>query len=244
MEILFEIFKNIPRHGPGLDESTKKAFLTLENLPENPEILDIGCGPGQQTLQLAKLTNGNITAIDINQEAIDKLKTKVSNEKSGTNINVINKSMFKLDFSAESFDLIWSEGAIYIIGFEKGLKEWKKLIKPGGYIVASEITWLQDDLPEELKAFWEAEYPAIKNLRGNIEIAQNAGYKIIDHFPLPEAGWWEELYTPLEKNLAELRKKHSEKEYLEAIEMNRQEIELYRKYSDYYGYVFYILQKP
>jgi SAM-dependent methyltransferase len=55
-------------------------------------------------------------------------------------ISLLEKSMDELPFEKESLDLIWSEGAIYNIGFENGIKNWKKFLKPGGYLVVSEIT--------------------------------------------------------------------------------------------------------
>ena len=55
---------------------TRKAFETLPKLDE-PRILDIGCGSGIPTLELAGLSNVEIIGIDIDQSALDELDKKI-----------------------------------------------------------------------------------------------------------------------------------------------------------------------
>ncbi|WP_414552047.1 class I SAM-dependent methyltransferase [Anabaena sp. CCY 0017] len=242
-DIFFQIHQNIPREGPGDSESTKNAFLKSVDLPPHPQILDIGCGPGFQTLDLASLTNGKIIAIDNHSVYVNELKQKVLQQGLSEKITVINADMFALDFPDASFDIIWAEGSIYIIGFENGLKQWKPLLKHGGYLVASELTWLKPNAPTELQEFWNDGYPAMQDIEGNLKIIQYSGYKIIDYFVLPESAWWNHYYQPLEEKLQGLRKHYQDDtEALEVIDMEQLEIDLYRKYSEYYSYVFYIGQ--
>ncbi|MDB9330541.1 methyltransferase domain-containing protein [Nodularia spumigena CS-591/04] len=243
-DIFFQIHQNIPREGPGDSISTKNAFLKLVDLRPHPKIIDIGCGPGFQTLDLASLTNGTIIAIDNHPFYVNELKQKVLQQGLSEKITVINADMFALDFPDASFDIIWAEGSIYIIGFENGLKQWKPLLNQRGYLVASELTWLKPNAPNELKEFWHEGYPAMQDIEGNLKIIQNSGYKIIDYFVLPESAWWNHYYQPLEEKLHGLRKHYQDDtEALEVINMEQFEIDLYRKYSEYYSYVFYIVQK-
>ncbi|MBI1242031.1 MAG: methyltransferase domain-containing protein [Nostoc sp. RI_552] len=243
-DVFFQIHQGLDREGPGDSNSTKKAFLKLIDLPPHPKILDIGCGPGFQTLDLARLTNGTIIAIDNHSVYIKELEQKVLQAGWSEKITVVNADMFALDFLEGNFDIIWAEGSIYIIGFENGLKQWKPLLKEKGYLVASEITWLQPNPPTELKEFWRVGYPAMQDIEGNLKIIQNSGYKIIDHFVLPESSWWNYYYQPLEEKLQALRKHYQDDtEALEVINMEQLEIDLYRQYSQYYGYLFYIMQK-
>ena len=39
----------------------------------------------------------------------------------------IEGSMLSLDYPDESFDLVWAEGSIFIIGFDQGLEDWRRL---------------------------------------------------------------------------------------------------------------------
>jgi len=244
LDIFFEIHKDLPREGPGNNEATKKAFSFLKELPPNPRILDIGCGPGMQTIQLTKMADCKIIALDTHQPFLDELNRRAKSEGVQDRIEIVNNSMFSMDFEDDFFDVIWSEGAIYIFGFEKGLKEWRRFLKRRGYFVVSEVSWLKQNPPEEIKGFWEKYYPSIKLIEKNIRIIKNLGYNFLHNFTIPESGWWEEYYIPLEKRIALLRKKyHGNIEAKKALDQELEEITFYKKYSEYYGYVFYIMQK-
>lgn len=240
----FVIHQDLPREAPGSNESTSKAFRLLKELPAFPQILDIGCGPGMQTLQIAELTDGKITALDKTEAFLQELEKRKQAAGIGEKILTVSGDMFALPFARESFDLIWSEGAIYIIGFERGLREWKAFLKPNGYLVVSELTWLKDDPPEEIAQFWANHYPAMKSVRESEQVAQDEGYTLLHSFTLPEADWWTHYYTPLEARVAELRTRTPITQLMvECLDQTEQEIDMYRKYSEYYGYTFFIMQR-
>lgn len=243
MEIFFEIHKDIPREGPGSNESTLKAFKMLEKLPKEVNILDIGCGPGMQTLELARNIQGTIVGVDMHEPFIEKLLQSAKKEGLEDIIKAQKGSMFELDYAEKSFDILWSEGAIFIIGFERGLREWKKYIKTEGYLVVSEISWIRKDIPDEPRNFWEEDYPSIKGIGDNIKIIEELGYEPVGHFILPQNGWWDYYYNPLIERIEKLREIYKgNKEANLAMDNTMKEIELYRKYADYYGYVFYIMK--
>jgi len=242
-DIFFEIHKDLPREGSGRDKYTQKAFEMIPKI-NKPHILDIGCGPGLQTIKLAKISNGKITAIDIHQPFLDQLKKHTIKEKLTDKIKILNKSMLKMDFPEEKFDIIWAEGSIFIIGFEIGIIEWKKFIKPGGYLAVHEMTWLKDNPPKEIFNYWQRIYPQISTIEKNLDLIKKCGYKIIGYFPLPEDAWWDLYYIPLEKRLKILEKKYKNNpEALEIINEHYEEIDLFRKYNKWYGSVFFIMQK-
>ena len=243
MDIFFELHQDLPREGPGDNPSTRKALALLVDLPPRPLILDIGCGPGMQTVELARCTNGKIIAIDTHQPFLEKLKQRAQAEGLSDKITTINMSMFALDFEAKSFDAIWSEGAIYIMGFEQGLRACQPLLKPGGYGAVSEICWLRPQPPSEVQTFWAANYPGMRTVQENREIVRAAGYHEIGHFVLPTSTWWEGYYTPQEARIAMLWTKYRDDvEAIQLLDESQLEIDLYRKYSDWYGYVFYVMQ--
>lgn len=244
LNLFFEIHKDIPREGPGENASTKQALLMLKDLPSEPNILDIGCGPGMQTIELAKNTNGKIVALDTHKPFLQALTRSALEEGVAEKIKATEGSMFSLDFEKKCFDVIWSEGAIYIIGFSKGIKEWHEYIKTGGYLVVSEISWLRQDIPEEARNFWQADYPDIKGIADNMKIIEESGYSPVGHFVLPESGWWNNYYNPLIERIKTLREKYAgNKEANDMMDATEREIEIYKKYSDYYGYVFYLMKK-
>ncbi|GAG43509.1 unnamed protein product, partial [marine sediment metagenome] len=115
IEYLHELCEALPRCGPGDNEFTKRAFYAIPKPPKHPFILDIGCGPGVQTIELAKISNGKIIALDNHPAFLDKLMEKARNERLEENIIPKNLSMLDMDFGENTFDIIWSEGALYFM---------------------------------------------------------------------------------------------------------------------------------
>jgi ubiquinone/menaquinone biosynthesis C-methylase UbiE len=242
-EVLYELFRDMPRQGPGSNEYTRRAYEYLPNLPKQPRILDIGCGSGMQTLELARISGGQVIALDNYQPFLDALVESAKTEGMDRRIKTVNSSVFELPFAKSTFDIIWSEGAIYIIGFEKGLCEWKPFIKPGGYLVVSELAWITPDRPDEIRCYMECEYPAIKRNEENKEIIRRAGYQMIDSFILSEAVWRDGFYKPYQSRLNSLKVKYAgNSEASEVLEACQREIDMYKKYFCYYSYVFYLMQ--
>ena len=242
-EIYFEIFESLPRQGPGDEESTKRAFQKLAELPNHPEILDVGCGTGAQTMVLAKLTSGNIKALDNHTPFIEKLKRDVRRAGYAERIRCVVGDMASMNFEKNSFDLIWSEGAAYIMGFNNALKAWRPLLCPNGYMVISEMVWFKEEASQEIRDYFAKEYPDMKYYKHIFPTIESSGYKMIDYFPLPSEAWWTDFYTPAEEKLVEMRRKHQKNNDAQAIFDSFQlEIDMHRKYSEYYGYGFYIMQ--
>jgi SAM-dependent methyltransferase len=243
MQFFLEIHRDMPRQGPGDRESTGRAFGLIPALPSVPDILDIGCGPGAQTLALADLCEGQITAVDMHRQYLVQLATEVGRRALGSRIQVLEGDMENLEFPPGSFDLVWSEGAIYLMGFARGLRAWRPLLRAGGYLAVTEATWFRSDAPGEIKRFWNESYPAMQDTAANLAAIRDAGYHVLGSFRLPDSAWWKDYFEPLESRLAavERRYQHS-KVAMDVLALERKEIEMFRKYSDYYGYAFYVMQ--
>jgi cyclopropane fatty-acyl-phospholipid synthase-like methyltransferase len=140
MNIFWELHSNLPREAPGDSASTARAYAAATNLPPRPKILDIGCGPGMQTLELGRLSQGEIIAIDFQQPFLDELTRRAKEAGLEKQIQARKMSMHEMDFAPELFDLVWSEGAIYIMGFEQGFKACRPFLKPGGYMAVTEAS--------------------------------------------------------------------------------------------------------
>jgi hypothetical protein len=70
-----------------------------------------------------------------------------------------------------------------------------------------------------------------------------AGYRALGHFTLPENDWWDNYYHPIVARIEALREKYPDNpEAQQLLDLEYAEIELYRHYSDWYGYVFYVGQ--
>jgi len=242
-DLFYEIFTELPRQGPGDPESTIKALKSIPELPANVRILDVGCGTGNQTIDLAGEINGKIVAVDNYQPFLDRLEYNANKLGVSDKIECRLADMLNLKFAEESFDIIWSEGAVYILGLQNALKQWKKFIKPRGYIVVSDFNWLVKEPPRELYDYFMQDAIHATDVEGSRKIISGAEYDLIKDFMIPENDWYE-FYNQLEEVLELFRKiKADDKKSLNVIESIQYEIELFRKYPGIYGYVFYIMQR-
>jgi SAM-dependent methyltransferase len=243
-ELFYNIFKGLPRLGPGDNASTRKAFFTLPVFSENAQILDIGCGTGMQTLELARLSHCPVLALDNHEPYLRDLSKRARDEQLDKKITTIKGDMHNLPFSEAEFDLIWSEGSIYIIGFENGLKEWRKYLNPGGYLVVTELIWTSENPPYQLIQFWKEEYPAMRSDEACKKLIDQSGYQLVRDFLLPHHAWWDEYYVPLGRRLSQLKKEYSSNDrMIELIRATELEIDTYEKFNSFYGYAFYIMKK-
>jgi len=218
--------------------------VVLPYLGPGDVIADIGCGTGVASILLAKHTKGNITAVDFLPAFLEKLEDDAEKAGVGDRITTLASDMGDLPFESEQFDVIWSEGAIYNIGFKTGIEAWKKYLKPNGILVATEITWLTPEVPEGLSTHWETEYPEVAPASTKIKQLEDSAYTLLGYFPLSSDCWRAEYYQPLRDSFADFLTRNENSEAAQAIvETETHEIALYEKYKAYYSYGCYIAQK-
>ena len=244
MELICEYYSKLDRQGIGSPEMTIKALSFIDCLTEKSKIADIGCGTGGQTLVIAQNTKGHITGVDILPDFINILGDNTKKLKLQDRVTGIAASMDNLPFHNEEFDLMWCEGAIYNIGFERGITEWRKFLKKDGFIVVTDASWLTEKRPAEIESYWTHHYPDITTIPNNVNIMQKSGYIPFAVFVQPENCWTDNYFTPqIPVQESFLKKYAGNKTVEEFIEGNRHEEEMYHKYKEYYGYVFYIGKK-
>jgi ubiquinone/menaquinone biosynthesis C-methylase UbiE len=193
---------------------------------------------------LAQNAPGQITALDLFPKFIDQLNAHAAQLKLQNKVKGIKGSMEYLPFQEGELDLIWSEGAIYNIGFEKGLKEWNRFLKKGGYIAVTEASWFTVERPKEIQDYWDNAYPEIDTIPNKVAQLQNAGYIPVAVFILPENCWTDNYYIPqTEKEEIFLKKHKGNTAAEELIAEMRLETKMYQRHKQYYGYVFYIGKK-
>jgi ubiquinone/menaquinone biosynthesis C-methylase UbiE len=242
--LICEYFSSIERQGPGSPEVTIKALSFIDNLTNESHIADIGCGTGGQTMVLAQNMPGYIIGIDLFPTFINLFNSNAVKLNLQDRIKGVVGSMDNLSFKNEELDLIWSEGAIYNIGFERGLNEWRKFLKKGGYIAVSEASWFTEKRPAEIDEFWLDAYPEIDTIPNKIAQIQKTGFIPVATFILPENCWTEHFYIPqITAQEAFLKKYPGNKDAEKFVSCQRHETEIYYKYKEFYGYVFYIGKK-
>ena len=205
-----------------LSKYTIRAFQTLPKI-EAPTILDIGCGSGVPTLELARQCNGEIIGLDIDRSLLDLLEKKIQRAGLSDRVRAVECSMFELGFPDESFDIIWAEGSISVIGFEKGIRDWRRLIKPGGYLVV---------------------FDQSRGLSEKLRHITSSGYDLINHFEVKGETFWEDYYIPLQKRINNLRIEfRGDTQAQRALEKEHSEIDMVKRDPSKFSSTFFIIQK-
>ena len=243
--IFFEVYEALPRQGPGNKACAVRALSLCLELPDSPGILDLGCGVGGQTLYLAELTSGSIVAIDNHAPSIERLKRSIAVSGLSRRVRAIVGDMAHPELPPSSFDLTWSEGALYSIGLRKALSVCHGLLRPGGYLAFTDAIWREENPPPEVRAGFDLDYPAMGWLDDDLAAIQDEGFEVVGHFTLPDEAWWDDFYTPMENRITELRGKYaSDAEASEILDQLAGEPGLHRRYSDFYAYEFFVARRP
>ncbi|MEQ8765486.1 MAG: methyltransferase domain-containing protein [Planctomycetota bacterium] len=242
-QIFFEVFEALPRQGPGSRACAERALASCSGLPLDPAVLDLGCGTGGQTLVLAELTGGTIVAIDSHAPSIERLRAAVAGRGLSERVHPRVGDIARADLESSSFDLIWSEGALYNVGLEPALKVCHDLLRPGGFLVFTEPVWRDDDPAAEVRAMF-ADYPGMGNATDAIRLIERCGLRLVSHFTLPDSAWWDDFYTPMRGQIEALRRKYAgDPEAQAALDEIAREPEMHEKHSSTYGYELFIAQR-
>jgi ubiquinone/menaquinone biosynthesis C-methylase UbiE len=238
-------YKNIDaRIGPSSDETSARALKCIPYQGKNSRILEIGCGTGFQTLFLARNTKAKIVAIDIVYQFIQLLQNKIQELNLNDRIEVSLSSMDQIPYPDGFFDVIWTENSIYHMGFERGISEWRRYLKPGGYLAATDFAWLTDGRPEEVEEYLLSRVSSPGTLENRLAALKKHGYKTIAHFVMPEECWTENYYKPALAYVDEFLKKYNYNALAQRyVQILTNDIAIHGKYRGYYGVVFFVAQK-
>lgn len=242
IELLIDLHRDGKRQGPGGDDETRLA-IRLSGLSEAKDlrIADIGCGTGASTLVLAQTLDATVTAVDFLPDFLHQLERTAASHALGERIEPCVAAMDALPFEAHAFDAIWSEGAIYNMGFANGVRAWRRFLKPGGILAVSELTWLTQDRPQALEQYWMAEYGEVDLASAKLAILEAHGFSPIGYFPLPERCWLDHYYRPLQARFADFLARHDHAAAATAVvAAEAQEIALYERHRAYVSYGYYI----
>ena len=243
-QLFFEVHKDLPREGPGSTASTRRALDVIKPfLPESPRVVDVGCGPGAQTLVLAsELPHAQITAIDLHEPFLAQLRDLAVKRQVGDRIDTVCADMGKwspiLSGKAEPVDLVWCEGAAYFIGIANALGKWSSWLKPGGFVAFTEPVWLTDAPSPRTLAMWE-EYSELADPAACLALTEQCGYQVLGSFVLPQSDWLDEYYAPMQQRIDGLRTKHADDaRAMSELDVHQEEIDVCREYGAEYGYLF------
>jgi DNA-binding transcriptional MerR regulator/ubiquinone/menaquinone biosynthesis C-methylase UbiE len=238
MAVFMEVFSGLDCWGPATEAATLKALAMVPFAPKS--ILEIGCGPGMATMSLAKATDARILATDTDEGALDRLRDRVVAKGLGERVEVRNVDMAQLPVPEQPWDVIWAEGSAYIIGVERAMRDWKRLLRPGGVLVFSEMVWRTDEPSDALRAYWASEYPAMTRVPVRLEQASRAGYRVLGHFDMGREAM-DSYYQPLEARVAQMEARLEGTRVLDDL---RAELAAYHACDGIASFEMFLLQKP
>lgn len=239
--IFFELYESLPRQGPGNRACAVTALGFCRDLPRAPAVLDLGCGTGGQTIHIAELTSGSIVAVDSHAPSIERLRAAVAVRGLAERIRPMVGDIATPGLPPASFDLVWSEGALYNIGIENALRVCHGLLRPDGYLAFTDAVWRKENPPPEVKAGFDLDYPTMGRTPDILAAIERCGFSLMGHFTLPDEAWWDDFYTPMEIRIEGLRLKYTDdKEALAVLDNLAQEPKMHREHSDFYAYEFFV----
>jgi SAM-dependent methyltransferase len=245
LNLLIDLHIPADRQGPGGEAETRRAIeLSGLSKQRSLKVADIGCGTGASTLVLARELDAQLIAVDFLSDFLEVLRSRAAQAGLADRIGTVNASMDTLPFEAGSLDAIWSEGAIYNMGFESGVRQWRRFLKRGGILAISELTWLTASRPAELEAYWGTQYAEVGTASSKLAVLERNGYAPMAYFVLPEHCWLDGYYGPMQQRLPAFLARHGSSDAAKAVVAAEElEIALYERYRAFVGYGYYVARK-
>jgi len=235
------LFGGMEKLGPGSNPDTLNVLSMLPKV-SHEVIVDAGCGAGRHTLALAKQLQKLVHAVDSYEPFLSSLVQHAKEAGIEHLVQTHCMDMANIPDTFPEIDLLWSEVAAYNIGFPHALKIWRSAVKPGGFAVVSELSWLRDDVPADVREFFKAGYPDMRSADENRVVAEDAGYNVLATHTLPRETWVEGYYDILEPRAQSLLD-HPDKAVRDFAAETIEEIRIFGSSEESYGYVFYVMQK-
>jgi SAM-dependent methyltransferase len=239
VEVFWALHSDLPREGVGSDATTRRLLGLAGSLPAEPRALDIGCGPGRASLVLAT-AGARVTAVDLHEPFLRRARRAAADAGLTSRIAVVRASMSALPHPDGAFDLLWCEGAAYLMGVDPAMDAWRRLLAPGGVLVLTDAVWTTDTPSLEAAEFWAA-YPAMRDVPATVAAARAAGYDVLATHLLPDSDWADEYHGPLEAAIDSWP--DPDEQTAAALASARVEVDLRRRHPDEFGYAAFVLRR-
>lgn len=245
--LFWALHTGLPREGVGSDATTRTLLELTGPLPPRPRALDVGCGPGRSALVLAG-AGAHVTAVDTHEPFLRRLRAAAREQRRRGTVHAVRASMTALPLADGCFDLVWCEGAAYLMGVDAALSAWRRLLAPRGALVFTDAAWTGARPSPEAAEFWAAAYPGMRTVAATRAVAERAGFDVVAVHRLPESDWWDEYYDPLAARIdARIEARSTamprpDEATAAALAEQRAEIDLRRRHPEDYGYAGYVLR--
>ncbi len=126
--------KKLKQQAEDSREYRHKLYAKVD-LKNKQQILDIGCGTGAITLDIALSTNGQVVGIDIDEVKLQEARRNLADV---PNVKIMDGNALSMPFENETFDLVvFNIVLTYIRGQQRAIKEMARVTKKGGFVLAT-----------------------------------------------------------------------------------------------------------
>ncbi|MET9346195.1 methyltransferase domain-containing protein [Streptomyces termitum] len=118
--------------------AANSAAYLLGELRPGLDVLDVGCGPGTITADLAALVGpgGRVTGVDAAEDVLAKARATAA-ERGLENVEFAIADVHALDFPDDSFDVVHAHQVLQHVGDPvRALREMRRVCRPGGVVAA------------------------------------------------------------------------------------------------------------
>ena len=245
------VFAGLKHLGPGDPAVTRELAKRLRaQLAVEPRVADLGCGVGASALVLAEaLPGARILAVDAHEPFIARLRAVAGKRGFAHQITAVVGDMAappSLAGTAGELDLIWCESAIYALGRTSAFSLWRPLLRPGGWLVFSDLVWVEGPgrRAPAAQAFWDREYPDMADVAAVLAQLEVADLIPVDTRMLG-GNAWSNYYEPLRARLQSLAETPKRSAALGQLLVDLQrEIDLYDRFGDQVMPCFFQARRP
>lgn len=205
-------------------------------------VLDMGCGLGEGSVNLAREFRSRITAIDLSEENIGFAR-KLAVKKSVSHLITFTAgNVCEADFSKEPFDLILAEGGVLsFVSREKGLSLAYRWLTPRGWLAFSDLILLAEKMPNDIKKIFGDEKYRYESESSYRKFVAAAGFDIQFMCLVPQSGW-DNYYAHMARRLEDDKGFFGDKRIKLAF---HKEIDVFYRLEGYkyVGYLYCIARK-
>ncbi|MET9480306.1 methyltransferase domain-containing protein [Streptomyces sp. NPDC006638] len=130
--------------------AANSAAYLLPELRPGQDLLDVGCGPGTITADLAaRVAPGTVTAVDASQDVLDPAQES-ARARGVDNVRFAVADVHSLDYPDDSFDVVHAHQVLQHVGDPvAALREMRRVCRPGGVVAARDadygaFTWFPE----------------------------------------------------------------------------------------------------
>lgn len=200
---------------------TREAYALLGTTAPQ-RILDIGCGTGMQTMELARLSGGSLVGVDPDGAALEILRQRVALAGLHKRITIVQGSILDGELPARGFDLLWEEGVLHLLDPARTLPECHRLLRPGGHLVMHETLEWFDSIWTRL---------------------EKHGFARTHTHRLPPRFWWTAYGAPLEARIQAFKAAHPDAADTPALLRHERDVAGIKASPDRTDCAFFIVQR-